>query len=64
MVEIVPLTDYVVEDAAELWAPHPELRLPDALVVATASVLDADVLLTGDERWRDLSSAVEVVTPG
>jgi predicted nucleic acid-binding protein len=64
VVEIVPLTEYVAEEAAQLRAQHPGLRLPDALVVATASVLDADVLLTADERWRDLTSAVEVVTPG
>jgi hypothetical protein len=40
------------------------VRLADALVVATAGVLDADVLLTGDEGWRSLSSSVEVVAPG
>jgi PIN domain nuclease of toxin-antitoxin system len=44
-----------------LWSRHPGLRLPEALVVATAGVLDADVILTADEGWRTLSSSVQVV---
>jgi predicted nucleic acid-binding protein len=63
VVEIVPLTEYVAEEAADLRARHPALRLADALVVATAGVLDADVILTGDPGWRGLSSSVEVVAP-
>jgi len=63
VVEVVPITEYVAEEAAELRARHPGLRLADALVVATAGVLDVDVLLTGDPGWRDAASAVEVVTP-
>jgi predicted nucleic acid-binding protein len=63
VVEVVPLTDYVAEEAVELWARHPGLRLPEALVVATAGVLDADVILTGDEGWRALSSSVQVIGP-
>jgi predicted nucleic acid-binding protein len=64
VVEVVPITEDVAEEAAELRGRHPGLRLADALVVATAGVLDADVTLTADERWRDLSSSVEVVRPG
>ena len=64
LAEVVPLTDYIAEEAAELGGQHPELRLADALVVATGSVLDADVILTGDPRWRGLSSSIEVVEPG
>lgn len=63
VVQVVPLTDYVAEEAAELRARHAGLRLADALVVATAGVLDADALLTGDRGWQGLSSAVEVVAP-
>jgi predicted nucleic acid-binding protein len=63
VVEVVPFTEYVAEEAAELRARHAGLRFADALVVATAGVLDADVLLTGDQGWRTLSSSVEVVTP-
>lgn len=40
--------------AARLRAAHPSLRLPDALVIATAVQLDADHLLTTDRRWKAL----------
>ena len=40
--------------AARLRARYgPRLRLPDALVIATAQVLDADRLLTTDRGWPD-----------
>lgn len=39
------------------------LRLPDALVVATAQVLGADRILTTDAGWPSLSIVVEVVSP-
>lgn len=37
------------------------VRLPDALVIAFAEAKRADVLLTGDARWRRLSRRVRVV---
>jgi predicted nucleic acid-binding protein len=40
--------------AATLRARHPSLRLPDALVIATAVELGADHLLTTDRRWKSL----------
>ena len=33
---------------------HSTLRLPDALVIATAIELEADHLLTTDRRWKTL----------
>jgi predicted nucleic acid-binding protein len=51
-IEVVPLDTAVGEAAARLRARHgARLRLPDALVVATALVLDADVLVTTDRGW-------------
>jgi predicted nucleic acid-binding protein len=51
-ITIVPLDAAIAEAAARLRARHGgRLRLPDALVVATALVLDADRLLTTDRRW-------------
>lgn len=48
--------------AAALWrARHSSLRLPDALVLATADVGAADAILTGDKRWRRLDPRVEVI---
>jgi predicted nucleic acid-binding protein len=40
--------------AATLRAHHARLRLPDALVIATAIELEADHLLTTDRRWKSL----------
>ena len=61
LLEIVPITSQVAEQAAGLRARHPSLRLPDALVVATGSVLGAAVVLTGDARWRGLGQSISVL---
>jgi predicted nucleic acid-binding protein len=61
LLDIVPITDQVAEAAAKLRARHPGLRLPDALVVATGSVLGAAVVLTGDARWRQLGQAISIL---
>ena len=61
LAEIVGLDEHIAEEAAELRARHSKLRLPDALVIATGNVLDADVILTGDAGWRRLAESVEVV---
>ena len=44
----------IARRAATLRARHPSLRLPDALVIATAIELEADHLLTTDQRWKAL----------
>lgn len=44
----------IARGAARLRARHPSVRVPDALVVATAIELDADHLLTTDQRWKTL----------
>ena len=61
LLDIVPITSQVAEEAAELRARHPSLRLPDALVVATGSALGAAVVLTGDARWRQLGQAISIL---
>lgn len=53
----------VAVGAAELRATHQPLRLPDALVLATATVHGADVVLTGDKKWQPIDRRVELVTP-
>ena len=58
---IVPLDAAIAERAASLRARHRTLRLPDALVLATAEELEADAVLTGDRRWRRLPR-VRVIT--
>jgi predicted nucleic acid-binding protein len=51
-IDVIPLDGSIALAAAQLRARHGgRLRLPDALVVATAQVLDADVLFTTDKEW-------------
>ncbi len=51
-VETVPIDGRVaVETAALRASTGPRLRLPDAMVVATAIVLGASRLITTDRRW-------------
>lgn len=59
---IEPLTDVIARKAAELRAVHGrKLRLPDALVLATAQVIGAAWVLTTDRRWPDVGVGVEEV---
>jgi predicted nucleic acid-binding protein len=59
---VEPATREVARTAARLRAQHgPKLRLPDALVVATAVELRAVSLLTTDAGWPSLPIPVTVV---
>ena len=60
-VRVAPLTPTIARAAAKLRGKSRSLRLPDALVLATADELDADTVLTGDKSWGRLSNRVEVV---
>lgn len=44
-----PIDEVIAEEAAKLRAAY-NIKMPDALIVATAIVLDADVLLTNDYK--------------
>jgi predicted nucleic acid-binding protein len=55
-IDLVAVDEPVAREAALLRAGS-GLRLPDALVVATAIVIRADRLLTTDARWRKAVSA-------
>jgi predicted nucleic acid-binding protein len=46
----IALDEPAAERAAELRAAQKTLKMPDALILATAD-LNADVVLTGDEQW-------------
>ena len=50
-IAIVPLDIGAAIVAARLRAAHKGLRLPDALVIATAANAAADQLITTDRRW-------------
>ena len=53
-IEVTPLTASIAESAAGLRAAHDRLRLPDALVLATARELKAE-LVTFDDRLARLA---------
>ncbi len=48
---VEPLDAEIAVVAAAIRARHPSLKLPDALVIATASHIDADHLVTTDRGW-------------
>lgn len=50
-ISIVPLDAETAVVAAQLRARHRSLRLPDAIVIATAVESSADQLITTDRRW-------------
>ena len=50
-IDVVPLDRSIAAIAAALRAQHRTLRLPDALVIATARSLEADRLVTTDRGW-------------
>ncbi len=54
-IKVTPLTAAIAEHAAELRARHKRLRLPDAIVLATARELAGD-LLSYDHRLTQLAS--------
>jgi predicted nucleic acid-binding protein len=59
---VEPATREIVAAAAKLTAQHgTKLRLPDALVVATAGELGAALLLTTDAGWPSLPIQVKVL---
>lgn len=50
-IDVAALEQDIAATAAALRARLPSLKLPGALVIATASHLDADTLITTDRRW-------------
>jgi predicted nucleic acid-binding protein len=61
-IRIEPVGASVGRIGAQLRSERKGLRLPDALVLASADEIGADVLLTGDKSWAKLSKRVTVVS--
>jgi len=59
--QIAALSPDIARHAASLRAQTPSLRLPDAFVLATADVLEAANVLTGDRTWARLSPRVRLL---
>jgi predicted nucleic acid-binding protein len=62
-VRVEPATRAIGAEAATLRAEHgPRLRLPDALVIATAIAIGADRLITTDAGWPHIGVPVTVLS--
>lgn len=60
--EVEPITRQIARRAAELRARHGRrIRLPDALVLATALHLKAERVLTTDAGWPRTPVSVELI---
>jgi len=60
-IRLETLTPAIARVAARLRSEYRSLRLPDALVLATADELETDVVLTGDESWAQMSDRVTLI---
>jgi predicted nucleic acid-binding protein len=60
-VRIEPITAEIARRAASLRARHAGAALADALVLATAEVLEAERVLTADKSWAKWSRRVRVI---
>lgn len=60
-IRVEPTGREIARQAARLRARHPALRLPDALVLATAEALDAERVLTGERAWTKISRRVRLI---
>ena len=60
-IRIEPLTPAIARAAARLRSEFGSLRLPDALVLATADELEAGSVLSGDESWVRVSVRVTLI---
>jgi predicted nucleic acid-binding protein len=61
-IRVAPLTEKIAEQAAQLRAQHEGLRLPDAMVLATAHELEG-ALLSYDDRLSRLARKRKQAAP-
>jgi predicted nucleic acid-binding protein len=59
---IADVTREIASRAAQLRVAR-QIKLPDALILATALQVAADEILTLDRRWRGVDSRVRVIEP-
>jgi len=59
---LVEVTREIASRAAQLRATR-KIKLPDALILATAMTQSADQILTLDRRWRGVDPRVQLLTP-
>jgi predicted nucleic acid-binding protein len=62
LANLVDVTRDIASRAAQLRATR-QIKLPDALILATAMQVAADQILTLDRRWRGLDARVRLLEP-
>lgn len=62
LASIAEVTREIASRAAQLRATR-QIKLPDAIILATATKLAADQVLTFDRRWRGLDPRVHPLEP-
>ncbi len=60
-IHIEGITPAIARRAAQLRSESRNVRLPDALVLATGDELQTDNVLTGDASWDQISSRVTLI---
>ncbi|MCZ7533084.1 MAG: PIN domain-containing protein [Acidimicrobiia bacterium] len=55
--EVAPLDERVAVAASKVRAGHPRVKLPDAVVIGTADVVEATELITTDRGWPTAATA-------
>lgn len=50
-IETAPITREILGDAARIRAHKASVKLPDAIHIATAEIMQCDCIVTGDSRW-------------
>jgi predicted nucleic acid-binding protein len=60
-VRVEPISADVARRAAQLRARHTRIGLPDALVMATADIIAARMILTRDRAWRGVVPHVRLL---
>jgi predicted nucleic acid-binding protein len=58
---VIPVQRAILIEAARLRAANSSLKLPDAIHVATAVILNCTTLLTNDQKFKSLSSLPIVI---
>lgn len=58
--EIYSVDRAVAERAAQLRSQTPSLKMPDALILATADLHGAELVVTGDDRWTGINIGARV----
>ena len=59
---LVEVTRDIASRAAQLRATR-QIKLPDALILATATIVSAEQILTLDQRWRGVDRRVRLLKP-